>query len=57
MPFPIDPIYVEQAEIESGSKFPAIYRAAMISRNGGIIESEDDSWQLFPVFDKSQKED
>lgn len=45
--------YIEELESEMGLKFPAIFKFRMAEQNGGIIETKEQNWKLFPVFDKS----
>jgi hypothetical protein len=51
MPFPVDEKYVLQTERKLGVTFPASFRLKMITSNGGELETEEDAWQLYPVFD------
>jgi hypothetical protein len=53
MPFPLDPIYIEETEKELGVIFPPLYKAKMIKENGGEAGTEEEGWLLFPFFDKS----
>lgn len=55
MPFPIDIKYIIETEQEFGLIFPDIFKNKMTIENGGELMIEDDSWQLFPFFDKSDK--
>lgn len=55
MPFPIDEKYIFEAEQELGLSFPGMFKAKMKKENGGVIETENDDWQLFPFFDKLDK--
>lgn len=45
--------YIEELESEIGLKFTEIYKARMVEQNGGVIETMDYDWMLFPFFDKS----
>lgn len=45
--------YIEELEKEIGLKFPDIYKARMVEQNGGVIETKEYDWHLFPFFDKS----
>lgn len=56
MPFPVDTKYIEEAERELGIMFPPIYKSKMNRENGGEVGTKDDSWILFPFFDKSGNE-
>jgi hypothetical protein len=55
MPFPIDIKFVIETEQEIGFSFPDIFKSKMIKENGGEIMTENDEWQIFPFFDKSDK--
>ncbi len=55
MPFPIDEKYVTETEKELGILFPDNFKSKMIKENGGELMTEDDDWNLYPFFDKSDK--
>ena len=55
MPFPIDEKYILQTEQKLGTKFPASFREKMMRDNGGEIEAFEDTWELHPFFDTSDK--
>ena len=55
MPFPIDVKYIIETEQELGVVFPDNFKSKMVQENGGELMTEDDDWQLFPFFDKSDK--
>lgn len=55
MPFPVDIKYIIEAEQELGVLFPDSYKSKMMLENGGELITEDDEWQLFPFFDKSDQ--
>jgi hypothetical protein len=55
MPFPIEPKYVAQTEERLGVRLPLGYVARMLTNNGGTVEAGGDHWQLFPIFDDSDK--
>jgi hypothetical protein len=55
MPFPIDLKYIVEAENELGIEFPYEFKQKMIGQNGGELITEEDNWQLYPFFDKSDK--
>ncbi|MBC8988435.1 SMI1/KNR4 family protein [Pedobacter sp. N36a] len=56
MPFPIDIKYITETEKELGVIFPDSFKAKMIKENGGELMTDDDNdWQIFPFFDKSDK--
>lgn len=53
MPFPVDIKYINETEQELGLMFPDKFKSKMTKENGGELMTEDDDWQLFPFFDKS----
>jgi hypothetical protein len=53
MPFPVDIKYIIETEQEFGLVFPDSFKSKMTKENGGELITEDDDWQLFPFFDKS----
>jgi hypothetical protein len=55
MPFPVDIKYIIETEQELGVVFPNSFKTKMTIENGGEFIIEDDGWQLFPFFDKSEK--
>jgi hypothetical protein len=55
MPFPVDQKWIDEAETRLGVKLPKSYREAMAPLNGGEIEAMGDVWEMYPVWDKSDK--
>ncbi|QES87350.1 SMI1/KNR4 family protein [Rhizosphaericola mali] len=55
MPFTLNEKYIIETETELGILFPKSFKAKMIEENGGELITEDDDWQLFPFFDKTDK--
>ena len=55
MPFPTSIQYIRDAEQELNVIFPDGFKSRMLKMNGGELETDDDVWQLFPFFDKSDK--
>ena len=55
MPFPVDIKYIIEVEQELGLLFPDSFKSKMMIENGGELMTDDDDWQLFPFFDKSDK--
>lgn len=55
MPFPVDIKYIIETEQEFGLLFPYSFKSKMMIENGGELMTDDDDWQLFPFFDKSDK--
>ena len=53
MAFPIELKYIIETEKELGIEFPISFKTKMIQENGGEFTTEEDEWQLFPFFDKS----
>jgi len=53
MPFPIDEKYIYETETELGLEFPVKFKQKMIIENGGEILTDEDDWQIYPFFDKS----
>ena len=53
MSFPIDPKYILETELELGMAFPESFKLKMAEENGGELKTEEEDWQLFPFFDKS----
>jgi len=56
MPFPVDQKFVDQTEQKLGATLPQSYSAAMREKNGGSIRTSSDEWQLYPIFDSSDKQ-
>lgn len=55
MPFPVDPRFIQEAEKKLGRSFPPSFHNGMAILNGGEVDTGTDNWQLFPVFDTSDK--
>ena len=55
MAFPTTEDRIAAAEAQLGVRLPAEYRNRLISQNGGELETEDDDWIVFPVFDSSDR--
>ena len=53
MPFPIELKYIIETEKELEIEFPESFKTKMTQENGGELMTEEDDWQLFPFFDKS----
>ncbi len=53
MAFPIDPIYISEAEQILNLKFPLDFKEKMVIENGGAIQTGDDDWELIPFFDRA----
>jgi hypothetical protein len=55
MPFPVDSVFIDRAAERLGIRLPLSYIAHMQRSNGGEVEAADDTWQLYPIFDDSDK--
>ena len=55
MPFPASNDLVAAAEAQLGRLLPSDHRARLVADNGGEIEALDDDWQLFPVWDPTDR--
>jgi hypothetical protein len=53
MPFPVDEQFILETERELGLTFPVTFKSRMKKENGGEIEATDDTWTIYPFFDKS----
>ena len=53
MPFPIDEKYIHETETELGLELPEKFKQKMIIENGGEIFTNEDDWQIYPFYDKS----
>jgi hypothetical protein len=51
--FPVNIKYIIETEQELGIVFPDSFKFKMTKENGGELMAEDEAWQLFPFFDKS----
>ena len=55
MAFPTTADRIAAAEAQLGVRLPAEYTNRLISDNGGELETADDVWQVFPVFDDTDR--
>jgi len=55
MPFDIAESFILEVEREIGATLPSSYRSSMLGENGGEIETETDSWELYPIADTSDR--
>ena len=55
MPFPVDPKFIQRAAERLGVRLPASYVARLTRENGGELIAGDADWQLYPVFDDSDR--
>ena len=55
MPFPVEVALIQEAERQLGRKLPMDLRVRLHRENGGGLQAAGDVWQLFPVFDPSDR--
>jgi hypothetical protein len=55
MPFDLSERFIDEAEQLLGAALPESYRTAMKSENGGVVEFNDDDWELYPIADSSDR--
>jgi hypothetical protein len=55
MPFPVDIAWVKATEAKLRTSFPLGFVARMVTLNGGEVEADGDTWELFPFLDKSDR--
>ena len=55
MPYPASNDLIFAAEAQLGRSLPSDHRARLGADNGGEIEARDDTWQLFPVWDPTDR--
>ena len=55
MAFPVEEKYMVAAEQVLGRTLPADLRARLLRNNGGDVRADRDVWNLFPVFDRSDR--
>ncbi|HEO99416.1 MAG: SMI1/KNR4 family protein [Campylobacterales bacterium] len=55
MPFPVDEKYIKETEEKLSVKFPTSFIDSMMKNNGGEISTDNDDWELYPFWDKSDK--
>jgi hypothetical protein len=55
MAFPTTERFIEAAEAKLGVTLPAWLRSRLLAENGGSIEAADDHWELFSVFDTTDR--
>ena len=55
MPFPLDKVWIQAAEKELGKRIPDSYRDRLMRDNGGSIDAANDSWELYPIYDQSDR--
>ena len=55
LPIPTTERFVALAETELKCKLPPECRTWVLENNGGELQAADDDWQIFPVFDDSDR--
>lgn len=55
MASPIDVKWIEKMELELNFFLPVEYKEAMAKENGGMVESNDEDWELFKITDQTNK--
>jgi hypothetical protein len=55
MAFPTTESHIEAAERELGVRLPREFRERLLARNGGELTTAGDDWQVFPVFDTTNR--
>jgi hypothetical protein len=55
MPFPGSEELLAAAETILGRRLPPHHRARLVADNGGAVEAAGDDWQLFPVWDPTDR--
>ncbi len=55
MAFPVDIEYVKRTEAKLGRKLPLGYVVKMCNNNGGELRAGPDHWNLYSIFDESDK--
>ena len=55
MLFPVNIEFVNDTERKLGMKFPPAYVNKMVKLNGGTVQTPPDAWELYPIFDTSDK--
>lgn len=53
MPFPVSDFEICKTEKKLGVIFPGSFRAAMMLNNGGLVQTDEDDWEIYPFFDAS----
>ena len=55
MPFSVDEKWILEAEERLGVILPRSYRESISKENGGYIKINDETWDLYPIWDKSDR--
>jgi len=55
MAYPVDESRIREAEALLGRTLPDAMRARLVRDNGGHVACDGDEWQLFPVWDPTDR--
>lgn len=55
MPFPIDEKYLVETEEKLDGRLPHYFREKLKVENGGEVEIKGNSWEIYPVYDTSDR--
>lgn len=55
MPLPTTSECIDNAEAQLGVALPERYRVHLMTENGGEVAAGGETWQVFPVFDTSDR--
>ena len=55
MPFPVDEKWILEAEKRLKVALPKEYKASISQINGGSIIALEETWDLYPIWDKSDR--
>ena len=55
MAYPVGEALIREAETGLGRSLPVALRERLIKNNGGTVRTADDDWELFPVWDPTDR--
>ena len=55
MPFTVDEKWIKEAESKLNVIFPLSYRETISKENRGHLTIKDETWDLYPVWDKADR--
>lgn len=55
MAYPVPESLIREAEARLGRSLPVALRDRLIRNNGGSVRADDDDWELFPVWDATDR--
>ncbi|WP_237757822.1 SMI1/KNR4 family protein, partial [Anaeromyxobacter sp. PSR-1] len=55
MAYPAAESLIREAETRLGRSLPVALRNRLIKNNGGSVRTADDDWELFPVWDPTDR--